>query len=135
MKSCQADPSCFPRLHPCMAASLPSVHKSVHKSSTQRTIVWHVQILCAKSRLKPSMRCPTNLHQQKKFHLMYYIHISLYLLVIPSLPIPPIPHTFMPFSQTPYGCQVAQLLSQPSPVLCFCLLPHVSLAKDCFLHN
>jgi len=88
-------------------------------------------ILCRyKQKTKTKME-----YQQKKFHLMYYIHISLYLLVIPSLHILPIPHTFTLFSQTPYGCQEAQLLPPPSPMLCFFLLPHVSLARDCFSHN
>jgi len=66
---------------------------------------------------------------------MYYIHISLYLLVLASLPIPLIPQAFTPFSQTPYSHLEAPLLPPPSPILCFLLLPHVSFTRDRFSHN
>ena len=41
------------------------------------------------------------IHQQKKFHLMYYIHISLYRLVIPPPLIPPIPPVVTSCSKGP----------------------------------
>ena len=48
-----------------------------------------------------------SLHQQKKFHLMYYIHISLYCLVIPSPLIPPIPPVVTSCSKGPWSFQGA----------------------------
>ena len=44
---------------------------------------------------------PFRLHQQKQFHLMYYIHISLYRLVIPPPLIPPIPPVVISCSKSP----------------------------------
>ena len=44
----------------------------------------------------------TTIHQQKKFHLMYYIHISLNHLVIPAPLIPPIPLVFTSCSKGPW---------------------------------
>ena len=42
-------------------------------------------------------------HQQKKFYLIYYIHISLYGLVIPPPLIPPIPPVFTSCSKARGG--------------------------------
>ena len=42
-----------------------------------------------------------SVHQQKKFHLMYYIHISLYRLVIPPPLIPSIPPVVTSCSKGP----------------------------------
>ena len=49
----------------------------------------------------PKTLSNTHEHQQKKFHLMYYIHISLYRLVIPAPLIPPIPLVFISCSKGP----------------------------------
>ena len=46
---------------------------------------------------------PSSVHQQKKFYLMYYIHISLYGLVIPLPLIPPIPPVFTSCSKARGG--------------------------------
>ena len=50
------------------------------------------------------LRCPAKApHQQNKFYFMYYIHISLYGLVIPPPLIPPIPAVFTSCSKARGG--------------------------------
>ena len=65
-------------------------------------------------------------HQQKIFSLMYYIHISLYHLVIPSPPIPPMPLIFPSFSKGPWGFHASQnvLLASLIRRLCPSLLAY-----------
>ena len=65
-------------------------------------------------------------HQQKIFSLMYYIHISLYHLVIPSPPIPPKPLIFPSFSKGPWGFHASQniLLASLIRRLCPSLLAY-----------
>jgi len=64
-----------------------------------------------------------NLHQQNIFYLMYYIHIFLYPLVIPSLSTPPVALIFPSFSQGPWGIHEAQNILPASSLSCFCPSP------------
>ena len=56
-------------------------------------------------------------HQQKKFYLMYYIHISLYGLVIPPPLIPPIPPVFTSCSKARGGLLEAPYIPSPPFIL------------------
>ena len=103
-----------PRLPPHKVCPILKPCFLVHQSQQQtRTLCWNFSIhrnIVTESIIIATIHCPQvgyylfgnplvthipyHIHQQKKFYLMYYIHIPLYGLVIPPALIPPISPIF-----------------------------------------